>query len=94
MAWAKNSGVDALVAYTPTASRGTSTPSDTMRTATSQRLLPSENCEMRADAVGSSDRMTVASSPVMVCRSLAYARAVVWSVAMIMPPASGMLCRS
>ena len=27
IAWAKNSGVDALVAYTPTASRGTSTPS-------------------------------------------------------------------
>ncbi len=43
IAWAKNSGVDALVAYTPTASRGTSTPSDTMRTATSQLLVPAEN---------------------------------------------------
>ena len=36
-AWAKNSGVEIVVAYTPTARRGTSTPSDTMRTATIQR---------------------------------------------------------
>ena len=48
IAWAKNSGVEALVAYTPTASRGTSTPSDTMRTATNQRLVSAENS---ADAV-------------------------------------------
>ena len=38
-ACAKNSGVEIVVAYTPTASRGTSTPSDTMRTATIQRLV-------------------------------------------------------
>ena len=36
-AWAKKSGVEMVVAYTPTARRGTSTPSDTMRTATIQR---------------------------------------------------------
>ena len=39
-AWAKNSGVEALVAYTPTDSRGMSTPSETIRTATSQRCWP------------------------------------------------------
>ena len=37
-ACAKYSGVETLVAKTPTASRGTSTPSETIRTATIQRL--------------------------------------------------------
>ncbi len=64
IACAKNSGVDALVAYTPTASRGTSTPSDTIRTATSQRLVPAENSAMRAEEPGSSESTTVGVSPV------------------------------
>ncbi len=42
-AWAKNSGVEVRVAQTPTASRGTSTPSETIRTATIQRSSDSEN---------------------------------------------------
>ena len=59
IAWAKNSGVDALVAYTPTASRGTSTPSDTIRTATSQRLVPAGelgDARRGAGVVGEHDR--------------------------------------
>ena len=63
--WAKNSGVEALVAYTPTASRGTSTPSDTMRTATSQRLVSAENRLMRSEDPGSSESTTVGASPVI-----------------------------
>ena len=66
IACAKNSGVDALVAYTPTASRGTSTPSDTIRTATSQRRVPAENAAMRAEEPGSSESTTVGVSPVIV----------------------------
>ena len=42
-ACAKNSGVDVVVAQTPTARRGTSTPSDTIRTATIQRCSESVN---------------------------------------------------
>ena len=66
MAWAKNSGVDALVAYTPTASRGTSTPSETIRTATSQVDVDSENALIRSEAVGSSESTTVGVSPVIL----------------------------
>ena len=61
MAWAKNSGVEALVAYTPTASRGTSTPSDTIRTATIQRSSESANSAIRPDAFGSSESTTTGS---------------------------------
>ncbi|MDF2666759.1 MAG: hypothetical protein K0R81_2609 [Microbacterium sp.] len=71
MAWAKNSGVEALVAYTPTARRGTSTPSDTMRTATIQRLVPFENVSMRPEASASSERTTVTFSPLMSSRMAA-----------------------
>ena len=39
-AWRKNSSVVVVVAYTPTRSRGMSTPSDTMRTATIHGSLP------------------------------------------------------
>ena len=39
---------------TPTAKRGTSTPSDTMRTATNQRLLPAAYWLMRVEDPGSS----------------------------------------
>jgi hypothetical protein len=68
MAWAKKSGVDADVAYTPTARRGTSTPSETMRTATSHRDVEFPNCSMREDASASSDSTTVGVSPVRPSR--------------------------
>ncbi len=55
----------------PTESRGTSTPSETMRTATSHRLVPAENSLMRADDFGSSDSTTVGSSPVSFFSSAA-----------------------
>jgi hypothetical protein len=58
IAWAKYSGVDALVAYTPTASRGTSTLSETIRTATNQRLVPAKNVAMRSDEPMSSETTT------------------------------------
>ena len=58
MTWAKNSGVDADVAYTPTASRGTSTPSDTMRTATIHSSVLPANFSIRSEAPASSDSTT------------------------------------
>ncbi len=71
MAWAKNSGVDAEVAYTPTPRRGMSTPSDTMRTATIQRDSDEANSEMRSLAAFSSERTTVGFCPVMLSRMVA-----------------------
>ncbi|GAB3872793.1 hypothetical protein GCM10027610_138830 [Dactylosporangium cerinum] len=82
--------MEALVAYTPTARRGMSTPSDTMRTATIQRSLDAEKVAMRPEEPWSSDRTTTAFSPVMSLRTFAYALAAVWSLAMTRPPASGM----
>lgn len=79
-----------VVAYTPTARRGTSTPSDTMRTATIQRSLLAANSSIRFEAPVSSDSTTVALLPVISRISLAYARAESWSAAMTSPPASGM----
>ena len=77
IAWAKYSGVEALVAYTPTDSRGMSTPSDTIRTATSQRSLGRRRTSaIRADAPASSESTTTAFSPVIRSSSRAYARAV------------------
>ena len=89
-AWAKNSGVEALVAYTPTASLGTSTPSLTIRTATSQRASEAAKSAIRPDAFGSSESTTVGSSSAIVARIFAYAFAESWSEAMTSPPASGM----
>ncbi len=83
-----------VVAYTPTASRGTSTPSDTMRTATIQRSSPWLNSSMRSEAPASSDRTRVARCPVMSRMSFAYARADSWSEAMTRAPASGMALRT
>ena len=91
-ACAKNRGVDVAVAYTPTASRGTSTPSDTIRTATIHRSSDAENSSIRADAPASSDSTTVGLVPVIDSSTRAYARALVWLVAMTRPPASG-TCR-
>ncbi len=48
----------------PTESRGTSTPSETMRTATSQRLVLAANSLMRADEPGSSESTSVGASEV------------------------------
>ena len=59
IAWAKNSGVDAEVAYTPTERRGTSTPSETMRTATIHSSRDAENSSMRSEDPGSSESTTV-----------------------------------
>lgn len=83
-----------VVAYTPTARRGTSTPSDTMRTATIQRSSPALNSSIRFDAPVSSERTTVAFVPVISRISFAYARAESWSLAMTSPPASGMPLRT
>lgn len=60
-----------VVAYTPTASRGTSTPSDTIRTATIQRDSSPLNWSIFLDAAFSSERTTVADSPVTFFRILA-----------------------
>ena len=54
-AWRKNSSVVVVVAYTPTRSRGMSTPSDTMRTATSHGSLAAAKRAMSRRRVGSSD---------------------------------------
>lgn len=59
MACAKKSGVEEDVAYTPTAKRGTSTPSETMRTATIHSSVLAENSLMRSDAPASSESTTV-----------------------------------
>ena len=59
IACAKNNGVDAEVAYTPTDRRGTSTPSDTMRTATIHSSRDAENSSMRSEAPASSESTTV-----------------------------------
>lgn len=48
-----------------------------MRTATSHRDVPAENCEMRSDAPLSSESTTVGASPVIVVSRSAYARAAV-----------------
>ena len=64
-AWAKNSGVEVVVAHTPTARRGTSTPSETIRTATIQRLSESVKVAIFFDAPFSSESTTVGDSPVI-----------------------------
>jgi hypothetical protein len=60
-----------VVAQTPTASRGTSTPSETMRTAIIQRRSFSLNCEIFFDEAFSSESTTVAASPVIERNSFA-----------------------
>ncbi len=64
-----------VVAYTPTASRGTSTPSETIRTATIQRSSDSANFEIFLLAPASSESTTVGCLPVIRFRMAAYARA-------------------
>ena len=93
-AWAKNRGVDVDVAYTPTHRRGTSTPSDTMRTATIHRSSDAANSSMRSEAPLSSERITAGRWPVSASSCAAYARASWWSEAITRPPASGTLRRT
>ena len=93
-AWAKNSGVEVEVAYTPTESRGTSTPSDTIRTATIQRSSESAKAWIRLLEPGSSDSTSTGLVPLISASSSAYARATVWSVAITSPPASGTCART
>jgi hypothetical protein len=69
-----------------------STPSDTIRTATSQRCWDSEKVAIRDEAPASSESTTTAGSPVIDSSSFAYARAVGWSLAMTRPPASVIPC--
>ncbi len=83
-----------VVAYTPTARRGTSTPSDTIRTATIHRSVLLLNSSIRSEAPESSDSTRVALVPVISRMSLAYARAESWSEAMTSAPASGMAFRT
>ena len=94
IACAKNSAVDTDVAYTPTASRGTSTPSDTIRTATIQRSVDDANAEIFRLAVGSSESTTTGRAPETRRSSAAYARAVSWSPAITRPAASGIARRT
>lgn len=60
-----------VVAYTPTASRGTSTPSDTMRTATIHRSVLALKSSMFFEAPVSSESTTVGLLPVISRISLA-----------------------
>ncbi len=55
----------------PTDSRGTSTPSETIRTATSHRLVPAANSLMRAEDPGSSESTTVGVSEVILVSRVA-----------------------
>ena len=64
-AWAKNSAVPTLVAYTPTASRGMSTPSETIRTATIHRSPDVANLAIFRLAAGSSESTTTGRAPQM-----------------------------
>ena len=66
-----------------------STPSETMRTATSQRSDPAAKAAMPAEACGSSEVTMRAATPKRECRRDAIPRACSWSVAITSPPASG-----
>ena len=82
-----------VVAYTPTRSRGMSTPSETMRTATIHGVVESAKRAMRSDAVGSSDVTTSAMVPRRSRSNRAMPRAWSWSMAITRPPASGCSAR-
>ena len=81
--------VRTVVAYTPTRSRGISTPSLTMLHATSHGSDESRNCfNLRAASV-SSERTTTGGIFDIESKSFASLRADVWSAATRSPPASG-----
>src|SRR5260370_297365 len=79
-AWAKNRAVDTLVAYTPTASRGMSTPSDTIRTATIHRSCEVANAEIFLLAALSSDSTVLQGGTVAVDVVRGAALAAAWLV--------------
>jgi hypothetical protein len=70
-ACAKNSGVETVVAQTPTARRGTSTPSETIRTATIHRSSDAVNFSIFLDEPFSSESTTVGDSPLTFFSSAA-----------------------
>ena len=84
------SGVLAAVAYTPTRSRGMSTPSETMFTATIHGSLERVNSASLAAARGSACRTTTGLRPVASLSSAAIRRACAESAAITSPPASAM----
>ena len=88
-AWRKNSSVVVVVANTPTRSRGMSTPSETMRTATIHGSVPAAKREMWFDASGSSEVATTARTPNRWRKRRAMPLAWSWSVAITRPAASG-----
>ena len=88
-AWRKNSSVAVVVAYTPTRSRGMSTPSETIRTATSHGSEDVANRAISSDASGSSDVTSRADVPNRIRSSAAIPRACSRSVAITSPAASG-----
>ncbi len=63
-AWAKNSGVRYEVIQARQAARGTSTPSEIIRTQTANRSVPSLNFVILLEALGSSDRISAGLLPV------------------------------
>ena len=66
-----------------------STPSETIRTATSHGSPPRANASITLEAPGSSEVATRACVPKRVCSSDAMPRACSWSMAITRPPASG-----
>ncbi len=66
-----------------------STPSETIRTATSHDSLPAAKAAIPAEAAGSSEVTTRAEAPNRTRRIVAIPRACSWSVAITSPPASG-----
>ncbi len=94
-AWRKNSSVVVVVAYTPTRRRGMSTPSETMRTATSHGSLPAREalrCPPRRRVVGGHDARGRAEARAQQRRRCP--RACSWSMAITSPPASGCSART
>ena len=87
--WRKNSSVRAVVAYTPTRRRGTSTPSETISTETSQGAEPAEKRAIRADASAASECTMSGRSPVIRASRSASLSACSLSIATTSPPASG-----
>ena len=92
-AWRKNSSVTTVLAYTPTRRRGMSTPSLTIRTATSQWRSLAAKWAILALASGSSLTTTSASTWKRWRISRAMSRACSWSMQIARPPASGWVSR-
>jgi hypothetical protein len=86
--WRKISGVFATVAYTPTRSRGMSTPSDTMFTATIHGSRERRNPSSFLCAFASVCSTTVGDAPVISRSAPATARACDESAVTTSPPAS------